>query len=89
MDIYLCGMLAACNWVVAVIFLRFWRQTHDRLFLLFALAFIVFGFSRVPRAFLEPDSALRIYPSLVRFVAYASILLAIIDKNFRRKRLAE
>jgi hypothetical protein len=83
MDIYLCGLISACNWVAATIFLRFWRQTRDRLFLYFALAFVVFGFSRMPRAFLDPDSAWAIYPFLVRFIAYAFILAAIVDKNWQ------
>lgn len=83
MEIFLCGMITACNWVAAVIFLRFWRQTQDRLFLFFALAFIVFGFSRMPRAYLDPNSAWVIYLYLVRFVAFASILLAIVDKNLQ------
>lgn len=83
MDIFLCGMITACNWTAAVIFMRFWRQTHDRFFLFFAFAFVVFGFSRVPRAFLDPDSSLIIYPFIIRFAAYMSILAAIIDKNLR------
>jgi drug/metabolite transporter (DMT)-like permease len=82
-EIFLCGMITACNWVAATIFLRFWRQTRDRLFLFFALAFIVFGFSRMPRAFLDPNSAWVIYLYVVRFVAFASILLAIVDKNLQ------
>lgn len=83
MDIFLCGMITACSWVAAAIFLRFWRQTHDRLFLFFALAFMVFGCSRVPRAFLDSGSVWAIYPFLVRFFAFASILLAIADKNLQ------
>lgn len=83
MDIFLCGMITACNWTAAVIFMRFWRQTHDRFFLFFAVAFLVFGFSRVPRAFLDPDSRLIIYPFLIRFAAYMSILAAIVDKNLK------
>jgi len=83
MDIFLCGMITACNWVAAVIFLRFWRQTRDRFFLFFTFAFVVFGFSRVPRAFMEPDSYWIIYPFLIRFIAYMSILAAIIDKNLK------
>lgn len=84
MDTLLCGMMAACNWVVATIFLRFWKQTHDRLFLFFSMAFVVFGFSRVPRAFLESGSAWAIFPFVVRCAAYFLLLLAIIDKNTRK-----
>lgn len=83
MDIFLCGMITACNWIAATVFFRFWRQTRDRLFLFFAFAFIVFGFSRVPRAFLDPASPWAIYSFIVRFIAYASILAAIVDKNMK------
>lgn len=86
MDIFLCGMITACNWVAAVIFLRYWRQSHDRFFLFFTFAFLVFGFSRVPRAFLDPASPWALYPFLVRFIAYMSILLAIVDKNLVNSR---
>jgi hypothetical protein len=89
MDIFLCGMLTACNWVAATIFLRFWRQTHDRLFLFFFIAFLVFGFSRMPRAFYDPDSAMAFYPFVVRFIAYLSILIAIVDKNLQAVRSRE
>lgn len=50
MNLYLSGMIMACAWVIATIFLRYWRETRDRLFLLFAVAFFAFGLSRL-RAF--------------------------------------
>lgn len=84
MDIFLCGMLTACSWVAAAVFLRYWRQTQDRFFLFFVFAFVVFGFSRVPRAFLDPESPLAIYPFTVRLLGYVSILVAIVDKNLQR-----
>lgn len=83
MEIFLSGMLTACNWVAATVFLRFWRETRDRLFLYFAVAFVVFGLSRMPRVFQEPGSEWLIYSFIVRFVAYASLLAAIIDKNLQ------
>ncbi len=86
MDIFLCGMITACNWVAATLFLKFWRESRDRLFLYFAVAFLVFGFSRMPRAFLPPEGAFAIYFFLVRFIAYAAILAAIIDKNLQSSR---
>lgn len=89
MDVYLCGMITACNWIAATIFLRFWKQTRDRLFLFFALAFLVFGFSRLPRAFVEPDAAWTVYTYLVRFIAHASLLVAILDKNLQSAKAAE
>ena len=43
----LMGRLAMACAVAALFFLRFWRQTRDRLFALFAVAFAVLGVNRV------------------------------------------
>jgi hypothetical protein len=86
MELYLCGMITVCYWVIATLFLRFWRETHDRLFLLFALAFATMGLNRLPLAFLATDSAWAIYPYIVRFIAFGSILAAIVDKNLQSRK---
>jgi len=38
MNSLLLGAMAMASLVVALCFLRFWRDTHDRFFLLFAIA---------------------------------------------------
>ncbi len=86
MDIFLCGMITACNWVAALMFCRFWRQTRDRFFLYFSIAFIVFGLTRVPRAFLDPHGAWAIYTFVVRVIANVAILMAILDKNLQSSK---
>ena len=67
--------------VGGLFFLRFWRQTRDRLFLIFALAFWLLGIQRSALALAwhatENDTSLY----LLRLLAYALILAAIIDKN--------
>ncbi len=40
MDIFLAGMITGFNCVVALVFMRFWVQTRDRLFLWFSIAFL-------------------------------------------------
>jgi hypothetical protein len=65
-------------------FFRFWRETRDRLFLFFGLAFFVLAANRLGLALTEnPDGRDVLY--WVRFVAHSLILLAIVDKNRSRK----
>jgi hypothetical protein len=67
--------------VACLFFLRFWRETRDRLFLIFAGAFGLLGVQRLALAIsgnvVEDDTALY----LVRLFAFLLILGAIVDKN--------
>lgn len=66
---------------VALYFLRFYRRTGDRLFAVFALAFLVFA---VSRALLEVvDDATATWVFLLRLATFVAILYAIVDKNTR------
>jgi uncharacterized membrane protein YeiB len=67
--------------VCGLFFLRFWRRTGDRLFLVFALAFWLLGLQRLVFAFTEPVEESRTGLYLVRLFAFLLILWAIIDKN--------
>ena len=72
--------------VAALFFLRFWKETGDRLFALFAVAFAVLGVNRVLLTyFAEPHEA-RTWLYLVRLLAYLLMLAAIVDKNRGRPR---
>ena len=73
------GAIAAGYAVSGVFFLRFWRDTRDRLFALFAVAFLVLAVNRVVGGLLPPADRHSIY--WVRFAAFAVLLLAIVDKN--------
>jgi hypothetical protein len=67
--------------VAGLFFLRFWRETRDRLFLIFSGAFCILGIQRLVLAFtrdmIEDHTALY----LVRLFAFLLILAAIVDKN--------
>ena len=67
--------------VIAVFFLRFWRQTKDRLFALFALSFAVLAVNRLLLSLLDPANEARTYVYAMRFVAFVLIIAAIVDKN--------
>lgn len=79
------GAIALGFVVAGLFFLRFWRETHDRLFLLFGLAFFILAVNRVGLVLaLQHEMNPRgLY--WVRFLAFSLILLAIGDKNRSRK----
>jgi drug/metabolite transporter superfamily protein YnfA len=78
---FVSGATMAAALVIALIFFRYWRQTRDRLFLMFALGFLVFSTSRLILAFFEEDDEGRVYVYGLRLVAFLLILAAIIEKN--------
>jgi Family of unknown function (DUF5985) len=75
------GATAMACCAIALFFLRFWRQTHDRLFAFFALAFAVFAANRIVLTAIAEDSESRTIVYAVRFLAFALIAYAVIDKN--------
>lgn len=80
----LMGAIALAAFLVGLFFLRFWRATGDRFFLLFAIAFWLEGGDRLFAygwAGLDEASP---YHYLVRLLAYGLIIAAIIDKNRKR-----
>jgi hypothetical protein len=73
------GAVAMGFAVAALFFLRFWRDTRDRLFALFALAFTVLAVNRVGLALVGTGGRDSLY--WVRLLAFALILAAVWDKN--------
>jgi hypothetical protein len=80
---FIMGAVAMASTVVALFFLRFWRDTSDRLFGLFALAFLLLGISRFGLAMSPLDSESHTHWYWVRLAAFLLILAAIVDKNRR------
>lgn len=83
---FLLGMnVMACGFI-GLFFLRFWRKTHDRLFIMFAIAFWVLGINWLALAFFTPQqNETRTALYVIRLIAFILILFAIIDKNRSRK----
>ncbi|MGH7855719.1 MAG: DUF5985 family protein [Candidatus Binatia bacterium] len=75
------GMISALALVAALFFLRFWRQTRDRFFVLFSLAFFVMALNWVGLSLIDPGDEIRPLFYFARAVAFVVILAAIIDKN--------
>ena len=88
MRLFLWGMLTMATAVAALCFLRYWCSTRDRLFGFFALAFALMSANWATNLWIAPEREAyeyRIY--LVRLVAFALIVIGIIDKNRRSARL--
>ncbi|MGJ5139020.1 DUF5985 family protein [Bradyrhizobium oligotrophicum] len=75
------GSVAACSLVVALFFLKFWRRTSDRFFLLFAAAFAVDAGSRFLIAAVAVSDTSEPMYYVSRLVTFGLILTAIVQKN--------
>ena len=81
MDDILAGGIVTASFLAGLFFLRFWRETRDRFFLLFALSFWIEGANRFMLAcYVGPNEDAPVY-YLVRLVAYGLIIAAIVMKN--------
>ena len=85
MNAVLMGAVAMASLVAALFFLRFWRQTADRFFLLFAIAFAVDAVTRLILGASPPPTEAEPLVYLARLVTFALIVLAIADKNRARR----
>jgi hypothetical protein len=77
----LSGAMAMGYLVAGLYFLRFWKDTEDRLFLIFAVAFGLLAAQRTLLTVLadRPDAHLPLY--VIRLLAFLLIIAAIVDKN--------
>jgi ABC-type xylose transport system permease subunit len=83
---FLAGAVTSTYVIAGVFFLRFWRRTHDRLFLSFAGAFWLLAINQivVDRVDVADESSGLAY--LLRVVGFLLILYAIVEKNLRAGR---
>ena len=81
---FLSGATAMGCAVVALFFLRYWRDTCDRLFIFFAIAFAVLGVNRAALALVHPAAESTPYFYVLRLAAFILIAYAVIDKNRAR-----
>jgi hypothetical protein len=80
---FLSGAICMGFFAISLFFLRFWRETRDRLFLYFAAAFSLMLADRLLRISFEinPDWQPAVY--LLRLVGFLLLLMAILEKNRR------
>lgn len=80
------GAVAMASLIAALFFLRFWRQTRDNFFVLFAIAFAIEGLSRFALAFVQSSDVAEPYFYVPRLVMFVLIIVAIVLKNRPRKQ---
>jgi Family of unknown function (DUF5985) len=80
---FLNGLSACGSLIAGVLFVRFWRDTRERLFLWFGLAFWMFALNWTAMSLLQPVDEARSLYFLPRLIGLVLILVAIGDKNRR------
>jgi hypothetical protein len=83
---FLWGMLAMASAIASLLFLRYGKVTHERLFLYFSAAFLAMTLNWVGLAIIEPDTEHRYLAYFLRLIAFVLILIGIVDKNLRASR---
>jgi hypothetical protein len=81
---FIYGATAMASVAIAVFFLRFWRDTRDRLFLLFAIAFTLQAVNRLALATIDVTAENVPYLYSLRLVVFGLIAFAVLDKNRSR-----
>jgi len=81
----LLGFLAALAVTAALFFLRFWKESGDRLFAFFAAAFVMLGVDWFVHALVNASHETQHYLYLIRLGAFVLIIAGIISKNSARR----
>ena len=81
MRLFLAGVATCGSWGVAIFFLRFWVETRDRFFVLFAAAFLILSVNWLLVAVLDPATEVRPFFYILRLAAFGLIIAAVVDKN--------
>jgi hypothetical protein len=74
---FLSGVLVTAYTVAGLFFLRFWRDTRDRLFGYFTAAFFLLAVQQVLVSTVEPAGP----TYLVRLAAFLLIIWSVVEKN--------
>jgi hypothetical protein len=81
--VFLSGVLVTCYLLAALFFLRFWRDTGDRLFVFFNSAFALFAVQRTLLTFYSREASDELWLYLIRAIGFLVLAAGILDKNRR------
>jgi hypothetical protein len=79
------GALAMASLIAATFFLHFWKNTRDRFFFFFAVAFFAEALNRAALSLTTVSQEQEPFFYLVRLLAFGLIIAAIVDKNRAEK----
>lgn len=86
LDHFLGGAISMGFAVAALLFLKFWTRTRDRLFLAFAAAFLLLGINQALLSLATIAAEERTYLYLFRLCAFLIIIVAFLAKNRKAPR---
>lgn len=74
------AIMMAC-FVTGIFFMKFWKKTHEKLFVMFGVAFWILALERLVLGYIgtHHEHGPMIY--LIRLSAFIMILIAIVQKN--------
>jgi len=78
---FILGAIVMASAVAGLLFVRAWRDTHDRFFALFAFAFWVLAANWTGIALFGDGQEARSLFYLPRWLGFCLIVAAIVDKN--------
>ena len=81
---FLSGICTGGFLVAALFFFRFWKRTHDRLFALFGLAFVLFAINQIAILLSHTQREDLSWIYLFRLAGFLLLLGGILGKNFSR-----
>lgn len=83
---FLAGGVTLGYIVAGIFFLKFWRNSADRLFLAFGAAFFLLALNQVIASAFEAGDERTVYAYGLRVLGFVLILWAIIEKNLGGRR---
>jgi len=75
------GMLCMSGLVASLFFLRYWKDSGDRLFAFFAVAFAMLAVNWLALGAIDPAFEARHLLYVIRLTAFIVIIVGIVDKN--------
>lgn len=84
MQMFLLGMISMGSAIAALLFLRFWRTSRDRLFLWFSAAFLLEAINRAVFAWQGAGDEATLPYLLARIFFFLLILGGVVEKNWRK-----
>ena len=80
---FIWGTLTMGHLIAALLLLRSWRLSRDRLFLFFSIAFATLALNWLGLALIDPAHELQHYVYLLRLLGFLLLIVGIVDKNRR------
>ena len=81
MKCFIFGLLTMVSAIIALFFLKFFRESRDRLFGFFSAAFAVLACDWLVQASVIPSHDCQHYLFLIRLLAFTLIIVGVVDKN--------